>query len=358
LDISKELPQYSKAWAPLDQAIKLYEQQPPSTGLLQAYGAERELLQSQGRHDEAAQLSARALAACEGMDDRATHAVKLGERAWDDMAAGDPEAATRRMNQAWETAAAWQSDPRVNVYLAGYHTDILLKTCAPSVDVERAAAPGLQAMIDFGLEEDHNASELRFNLAQARIACGKVDRAADLLDPVIHVPASRDTLAIVMGLAEIAMLRGDTRSAQGRLAELEQMTFTSINFRVEIGVLHADLELWRGDPRSAYDCVVELLNVTAASGQSMFMGRALVIAARAAADINEPSAGAPARARAGISGASCGRLRGAMADDPWPHGAYQPTLQPNSHPGKPNLPGRGASRQRSRGRTQPRSGIS
>jgi DNA-binding CsgD family transcriptional regulator len=304
-----------RALEALNHAITLYEQLSPGPGLLRAYGAARELLLSQGRLDEAARLSDRALVACEGVDDPAGRALKLAERAWDDMAAGALETATRRMQQAW-SAARGQEDPRVNVYLAAYHTDMLLKTCASSAEVERAAAPGLQAMTDFRLDEDHNAAELRFSVAKARIACGHVDRAAELLEPLANAPPVRDTSAISLGLAELAMLRGDFQSAGRQLTQLEQTTFTSIDFRAEIGIVHAELDLWRDDPRAAYHRIVELLNAASATGQSKFMGRSLIIAARAAADINELKTGTPTGTESGIGDESLASLRAAMTNDP------------------------------------------
>ena len=300
----------------LGQAVKLYEQLPPSRGLLLAYDAVRELLSSLGQHDEAARVTDRALAVSEVLNDPGIRGHLLGARAMYDIAAGDPEAATQRVQEAWQIVAA-EPDPHDKVYLAIFHTDILLKICAPCADVERAAAPGLQATADFGLDESFATSTLRGNVFEALIESGDVARAKDLLEPVAAALPNPELRTVSRCLAHLDLLHGDPRSAHRRLAEIEELPFPSIESRTAVGVLHAELELWAGDPHSAYDRVVELLRLTAATTHSKFMGGALVIAARAAADLTgrERGPGSPATTGA-RSIAALSELRAAMADDP------------------------------------------
>jgi hypothetical protein len=138
------------------------------------------LLRGQGRHDEATQLIDRALGVSEGLDVPAMRRRLLAARAWGDMEAGDPDAARSRMREAYP-AQVGRSDPITELTLAIMHTDILLKICAPTVDVERAAAPGFRAIADFGLEGFHGTSILRSNVVDALIESGDLDRGADLL---------------------------------------------------------------------------------------------------------------------------------------------------------------------------------
>jgi DNA-binding CsgD family transcriptional regulator len=196
------------------------------------------------------------------------------------------------------------------------HTDILLKTCAPTVDVERAAAPGFQAIADFGLGEFHGTSMLRSNVVDALIESGEIDRAADLLHPLDHAPAIRDFRYTALSRAELDMLDGDLPSAQKRFTEIEGFTATSISSRAEIVVRHADLDLWAGDPHSAYRRTTELLRLAAATRESKFMGASLVPAARAAADLADLGAGATKSTNVRVDGADLDGLRAAMIEDP------------------------------------------
>jgi DNA-binding CsgD family transcriptional regulator len=301
----------------LEQAIKLYEQLPPSPGLLWAYDAVRELLDTLGRHDEAARVTDQALAASEVLNDPGIRGHLLGARAMYDIAEGDPEAGARRIQDAWQIVAA-QPDPHGRVYLAVFHTDILLKICAPCADVERAAAPGLRATVDFGLDESFATSTLRGNVAEALIESGDVARAKDLLEPVAAALPNPELRNVSRCLAHLDLLHGDPRSARQRLAEIEALPFNPIESRAAVGVLHAELELWAGDPRSAYDRAVELLSLTAATPHSKYMGGAVVLAARAAAELTERQLGlgSPTATGERIDADTVGELRAAMAEDP------------------------------------------
>jgi DNA-binding CsgD family transcriptional regulator len=299
----------------LETALKLYDQLPPSRGLLQVLNMRASLLRGQGRHDQATQLIDRALDVSEGLDVPAMRRRLLASRAWGDMQAGDPDAATGRMRDAYRTPGG-RSDPITELTLAIMHTDILLKTCAPSVDVERAAAPGFQVIADFGLDEFHGTSILRSNVADALIESGDLDRAAELLHPLEHVPASRDFRYTALSRAELDMLNGDLSSARRRFTDIEDLTVTSISSRAEIVARHAELELWAGDPQSAYRRTTELLRLAAPTRESKFMGASLVLAARAAADIAELGAGATKPLNIGVDGADLDALRAAMIEDP------------------------------------------
>jgi DNA-binding CsgD family transcriptional regulator/tetratricopeptide (TPR) repeat protein len=299
----------------LDHALKLYDQLPPSLGLLRVLNMRASLLRGLGRHDEATQLIDRALGVSKGLDVPAMRRRLLASRAWGDMEAGDPDAAISRMRDAYR-APVGRSDPITELTLAIMHTDILLKTCAPSVDVERAAAPGFQAIADFGLDEFHGTSILRSNVADALIESGDLDRAADLLHPLEHVPASRDFRHTALSRAELDMLHGDLSSARKRFTDIEDLTVTSISSRAEIVARHAELELWAGDPHSAYRRTTELLRLAAPTRESKFMGASLVLAARAAADLADLGAGATKPRNVGVDGADLNALRAAMVEDP------------------------------------------
>jgi DNA-binding CsgD family transcriptional regulator len=299
----------------LDHAIELYDQLPPSLGLLRVLNMRASLSRGLGRHDEATQLIDRALRVCDGLDVPAMRRRLLASRAWGDMEEGDPDAAISRIGDAYR-APVGRLDPITELTLAIMHTDILLKICAPSVDVERAAAPGFQVIADFGLDEFHGTSILRSNVADALIESGDLDRAAVLLGPLEHVPASRDFRYTALSRAELDMLHGDLPSARRRFTDIEGLTVTSINSRAEIAARHAELELWAGDPQSAYRRTTELLGLAAPTRESKFMGASLVLAARAAADLAELDTNATKPTNSGVDGADVDALRAAMVEDP------------------------------------------
>jgi tetratricopeptide (TPR) repeat protein len=299
----------------LDQAIELFDQLPPSVGLLRVLNMRASLLRGQGRHDEATQLIDQALRVSEELDVPAMRRRLLASRAWSDMEACDPDAARSRMSDAYP-AQVGRSDPITELTLAIMHTDILLKTCAPTLDVEQAAAPGFRAIADFGLDEFHGTSILRSNVVDALIESGDIDRAADLLHPLEHVTASRDFRYTTLSRAELDILDGDLSSARRRFTDIEGLTATSISSRAEIVVRHAELELWAGDPHSAYRRTTELLRLAAPTRESKFMGASLVLAARAAADLADLGTGATKSTNVRVDGADLDGLRAAMIERP------------------------------------------
>jgi DNA-binding CsgD family transcriptional regulator/tetratricopeptide (TPR) repeat protein len=268
----------------LQQAIELYEQLPPSIGLLKAYDNSAALLRSQGSYRASCALIDKALTACQYVDDPGTHMRLLALRGLHDLLTPDLESATRRIEEA-RAIAVGQADPRGDLYVSVVHTNILLSAGAATAEVVQAAAPGLEAMERFSLDDDFPTAVLRFNVARALLNSGDVDGAATLATPV-DTP-SRDLWPHLLTRAELETLRGEFASARQRFAQLADLAVTAIPNRVDIDTRHAELELWDGRPAAAWDRTTTLLMRAAPSDTSGFMGATLVLAARAAADLGD-----------------------------------------------------------------------
>ena len=134
----------------LHQALALYQRFPPSPGHVKALRAIYGILYNAGRLAEAADVIAQAAAVAERASQRTAQIEILGLQAWYQMAVGAGELAADRMRALRERLTD-RDEPRLHLFLAAVHTDVLLKL-GRLTEVRAAGAPALQTATAYGIE--------------------------------------------------------------------------------------------------------------------------------------------------------------------------------------------------------------
>jgi hypothetical protein len=292
-----------------EHAVAIYEQLPPCPGYVKALATQAHVLDSAGREREASTLAARATEVSAGLGDPVLHRTRLAVQASLELDAS-PDVALAQIE-----AAAGMELPEPDlpgaVYVATIHTHALLTTNAAPEEVEAAARPVLQAAAGEELET-WPLSALRSNVAAAYRRAGRVDRAAELVDPRTDEPVSFLTWAEHNERVLLDALRGRHEAAARRLEELSAVPFdTGLVNLVESTEVFAEAELWGGRPQAAYDRAVDLVHTCASTDASGWVSGLLVLAARAAADL-APSG--PPTARQRLLGTVLALRDGGVAD--------------------------------------------
>jgi DNA-binding CsgD family transcriptional regulator len=317
----------------LYQALALYEQLPPSAGHVKALRDIAAILHNEGRQAEGAEVTERAAAVAERAGQRSAQIEILAQQAWYQMAAGAGQLATDRVH-ALRQRLTDRDEPRLHLWLAIVHTDILLKL-GRLTEVEAAGAPALPIATTYGIEQSFSAALVRANVCQALTELGAIDTAAQWIDPVSAEKPDPSTRFIYECRATLEMLRGNLDGAQQRWVDLRRLPPAILGHQVEAAPLEAELHLWRGSPNVAFDHAHALLvriaeaNPGTLSGPLLtFAGTLLVLALRAAADLAQR-----ARADRNAEGLTAARRRAVqlselyhgMKPDPFTPGPLRPT---------------------------------
>ena len=117
----------------------------------------------------------------------------LAMLAWHEAEAGDVARGLRTAATA-QALVPPGSDPRGDIRISVFHTDLLLRSGGSAEEVEAAGAPGLAAAASAGID-DWQANLVRSNISEALTRAGFVDRAATLIDPVTQGPVRPGPMA-------------------------------------------------------------------------------------------------------------------------------------------------------------------
>ncbi|WP_344042268.1 hypothetical protein [Nocardioides panacihumi] len=311
----------------LEQALALYDELPLSEGHVHALDAQHNQLVLLGRFSEARQVATRAAQVAEAIGQASLHRQMLAIQAWHEADAGDVDRALRTATRAQALLPA-DVDPRGDIRIGVYVTDMLFRAGASAQKVEAAGARGLEAAATAGIES-WQANLIRDNISQALIRAGLISRAATLIDPVTEGPYDVGHWPLHLERAHLDALRGLHAAARARMAPLRDDD-TSMLYqtgmmldRIDIVDQVALIDLWSGVPASALVLLHRLLDDVLGTTLANALGKAFVLTARAAADLAEREGASAAERRTHLRDLMLRRRRGpedlfatGRADDP------------------------------------------
>ena len=280
------------------QALDLYATLEPSEEYVHALDAKHNQLMLLGRFDDAHQVAKTAVDAAEEIGSPHLHRQMLAMLAWHEAEAGDVAGGLRTAAKA-QALLRPGADPRGDIRISVFHTDLLLRSGGSANAVEAAGAPGLAAAASAGIE-DWQTNLVRSNVSEALTRAGFVDRAAALIDPVTEVPFDLDRWPLHLERAHLDTLRGLHDAARERLAPLREQHISILHQtgmlldQIELVNYVAAIDLWGGFPEQALALLRRCLDEVIDAGLGSAVSATFVLAARAAADIREgePRAGA------------------------------------------------------------------
>lgn len=265
-------------------AQRAYEALGDVRGLISALGDESCALRGAGRFDEAEPVVSRALALAREHGDASALRDVLIEKAWLDVASGRPDEGLTAAEEARGLVVVDQ--PFGDVWLAAYHTDLLLLVGAPADRVAAAAAPGLRSAQRSGLQAWTLSTLIVCNLVEAQLAEGLVAAAARQIEPLTEDPPTNTTRYLHLSRAGVDVARGRLEQAGSRLEAVETLLDTTA-YSHEVGLLTtlADCECWRGRPDDWWQRAEQYFDPPRTTSWSPYTGALLRLTARAAADL-------------------------------------------------------------------------
>jgi hypothetical protein len=266
-----------------EEAITALERLGDQAEVVRALGDQSCALRSAGRFGEADEVVGRALALCAGLDEPALHRDVLIERAWLDVAAGRRTAGLRAVHEA--RLITVEGEPFSEVWLATYHTDLLLMRCAGGDEVADAADSGLAAVRDAGIESFVLSTLLLCNVVEARIHEGAISKASRLVRPRTKDRPQQATRFLHLTRAWLDAVRGDLEAADQRLEAVAPWVVGVSAHRQGLLTVEALCDLWRGLPARALVRIGDGIADETATSWSPYTGSLLLLAARAAADV-------------------------------------------------------------------------
>ena len=334
---TRSLPAPQQALDLLHQALAIYERLPPSPGHVKALQDVCMILHYEGRQAEAAEVTEQAVAVAERAGERTAQIEILRLQAWDQMAAGEGELAVERMDELRRRLSD-RDEPRLHVFLAMAHTDMLLKM-GRLTDVEAAGAAALQTATAYGIDRSFAAAIVRGNVCAALTELGAIDTAGQWIDSVSSGEPHPSTRPNYEVRAALEMRRGNLDGAHQRWVDLRRLPPPPLGLQVEDAPPEAELHLWRGAPDVAFDHAHALLvQVAQASHGTLsdelltFAGPLLVLALRACADLAEQARAdrnAEALTTAQQRAHQLSDLHRGMQPDPFTAGPLRPTAIPD-----------------------------
>ena len=281
----------------VQQALEVYATLEPSKEYVRALDEHHNQLMLLNRCDEAHEVALTAVRAAEAIGSPHLHRQMLSMLAWHQADAGD-------VDQGLQTAATAQAllppgaDPRGDIRISAFHTDLLLRAGGGADEVEAAGAPGLAAAESAGIAE-WQTNQVRSNISEALTRAGHVGRAAAFIDPVTELPLDQDRWPLHLERAHLDALRGRIDAAHARLGPLRSDT-TSVLYnaggmliaRITVVNYVAAIDLWSRAPDRAFVLLQTFLDEIVGTESGALSGPTLVLAARAAADLAARDTGA------------------------------------------------------------------
>jgi DNA-binding CsgD family transcriptional regulator len=273
----------------IEEALRLYEQAPLSTGRAEAWldYADFFLRAAPGQPEGMSPALQRALEIAKATGTTALIPRALASLAGEAFRRGQVAEGFAFLEQGWALAQAADGGVAL-AWLATIESDALLKL-ARFQDAADVALTGLASARQAGLQDAHLATVLAFNGCEALLASGRTAEAAALIDPLTTGPPNRAHWLAHEARAEIDLLRGDIDAAAARRRLIDAVpahggTVDPVRESVQRA---AELALWAGRPGDALGEVQRVLPLLESSDLTMFCGRLLVAGMRACADLAE-----------------------------------------------------------------------
>ena len=274
----------------VQQALEVYATLEPSKEYVRALDEHHNQLMLLNRCDEAHEVALTAVRAAEAIGSPHLHRQMLSMLAWHQADAGD-------VDQGLQTIATAQAllppgaDPRGDIRISAFHTDLLLRAGGGADEVEAAGAAGLAAAESAGIAE-WQTNQVRSNISEALTRAGFVGRAAALIDPVTELPLDQDRWPLHLERAYLDALRGRIDAAHARLGPLRSDA-TSVLYnaggmliaRIAVVNYVAAIDLWSRAPERALVLLQTFLDEIVGTESGALSGPTFVLAARAAADL-------------------------------------------------------------------------
>ena len=268
----------------LEQALRLFEQGPPSADHAKAWNSYAQfLLHVEGREDARRAALTRGLEVAEAAGAAAVAAGIQVNRAHDACLRGQVAEGFAIVERARALAEA-SVDGEALEMVAGDEAELLLKTGR----FDEAAGAGLRG-VRAARESGRYADVAAANAAEAMLARGRTALAAELIDPLTDAPADSDHYQVHALRAEIDLLRGDVGAAAGRLRQIRSVVgrISSIDDAGETARRTAEVAVWAGRPADGLAEVREALARYLATDWTIHCGWLLVVGMRACANLAE-----------------------------------------------------------------------
>ena len=203
----------------LEQALRLFEQVPPSVDHAKAwfsYAGFR--FHVEGQEDARRVALTRGLEVADAAGATGIAAVIQLHLAHDACLRGQVAEGFAIVERARALAEASGDDAAV-LGVAWAESDLLLKT-GRFDEAARAGLRGLQAARETGRQTSPDASVAAANAAEGMLARGRTAEAARLIDPLTDEPVNLDRLPAHWIRVEVDLLRGDVPAAADRLRQI------------------------------------------------------------------------------------------------------------------------------------------
>jgi DNA-binding CsgD family transcriptional regulator/tetratricopeptide (TPR) repeat protein len=268
---------------PLEQALRLFEQLPPSADHARAwldYG--EALFQAEGHGDTRRAALTRGLHIAEAAGATGISAQIQARLAHDALLRGQVAEGLAILRGASELAEA-SGDGEALLGVACDESDILLKTGRFDQAAE-AGLRGLQVALEYG--RHNGAYAAASNAALAMLTRGRTAEAAQLIDPLTDEPPARNNFPVHALRAEIDLLRGNGAAAASRLRQVKAVIGrTGSDDACEIAQRATDVAIWAGRPADGLAEIQEVLATYQATDWAVQWAWLLVMGMRACAEL-------------------------------------------------------------------------
>jgi DNA-binding CsgD family transcriptional regulator/tetratricopeptide (TPR) repeat protein len=276
---------FADAREALQEALRLFQQLPPSAEFAKAWLAYGELLYGREGHGDARRVAlghARDVAEAAGATGIA--ADVQGRLAHDAFLRGEVADGLAMVERARELAdSAGDGEALLNV--ATDESDTLLKIGAFDQAIE-VGLRGLQVAREYGRDTNMGAYIVASNAAEALLALGRTAEAAQLIDSLTDGPAARGNFPVHGLRVEIDLLRGDGEAAASRLRQVKSVIGQADSETAcETAQRAADVAFWTGRPADGLAEVREVLATYEGTDWAVQWGWVLVVGMRACAEL-------------------------------------------------------------------------
>ena len=270
---------------PLEQALRLFEQLPPSADHAEAWLAYGEaLFARRGPRGCPAAALTHGLDVAEAAGATGLSARIQARLAHDALLRGNVTEGLAIVRRARELAeASGDGEALLERRLRRERHPAEDRPVRPGSRGGTARPPGRPRV---RAAHDPDAYIAASNAAEAMLARGRTAEAAQLIDPLTDEPPARGNYPVHGLRVEIDLLRGDGEAAASRLRQVKSVIGRiSSDDACEIAQLAADVAIWAGRPADGLAEVQEVLATYEATDWAVQWGWLLVVGMRACAEL-------------------------------------------------------------------------
>ena len=319
----RQLEHPSAARPLVQEALRLFDDAPPSADHAEALLSEAILYDSEGHIEQAEGVITKGLQIATLAEVRTVKVRLLAWGAHLDFVSGRVPQGMERLREG-RALSAGMTDVNPALTIAVWHSDALLKL-ARLTETIAVADEGADRAARGGRGGTIMAAILRSNAAEALLELGQTEQAGERLDPQTQGRPQLDDWVMHLGRADVDLRRGRPEAAEQLLTLVRELALKgNPEFEREIAQREAAVAVWAQRPDRCLQVVEEALERCVGGQQEPFCGELLVLGMRAAADLGElgaarsdPAAGERARTAAARLEAVLERMDGRpLADHP------------------------------------------